>query len=293
MVSRGKVITPADLEAPGAGIPSSLLPLADDAQPDFVRADPGGHPAIYMLRFNRPFFTTPQLFYIRRHSFIFFCWRRVSWCRVTPCAFPLQRRWLCWWPSPRPNVAITTAIILAALIGVMVDGRLDVTIYSAIGGIVAALTLGKAERLNAFFWSGLAAAAANAGIVLVFRLADPNADSFGMATLLVASLINGGLSAAVTLLGFFALGNIYDSTTSLQLIELARPNHPLLQFMLRQAPGTYQHSLQIANLAEQAAERIGANAMRVRVGALFHDVGKSLHPEYFVENQIDDINLHV
>jgi putative nucleotidyltransferase with HDIG domain len=100
------------------------------------------------------------------------------------------------------------------------------------------------------------------------------------------------VSASLTLVGFFLLGGLFDITTSLQLIELARPDHPLLQFILRNAPGTYQHSLQVANLAEQAAERIGANAMLIRVGALYHDCGKALHPQYFVENQLDGVNIH-
>lgn len=297
VISRGKVITEADLEALGA---LGLLQPARRWQTTVSQILSVLISAVilglYMFRFNRPFFTAPRLLIYVGTLFIFFLLAArfmVPGRTVLPFLFPSAALAMLIAVTLGPNVAITTAVILAALVGVMADGRLDVTIYSAIGGVVAALTLGKAERLNAFFWSGLAAAAANAGVVLVFRLADPNADSFGMATLLVASLINGGLSAAVTLVGFFVLGNIFDITTSLQLIELARPNHPLLQFMLRQAPGTYQHSLQIANLAEQAAERIGANAMRVRVGALFHDVGKSLHPEYFVENQIDDVNLHV
>jgi putative nucleotidyltransferase with HDIG domain len=74
-------------------------------------------------------------------------------------------------------------------------------------------------------------------------------------------------------------------TTALQLMELSRPDHPLLQQLLRNAPGTYQHSLQVANLAEQAAERIDADTLLTRVGALYHDVGKTLNPIFFIENQ--------
>jgi putative nucleotidyltransferase with HDIG domain len=82
-------------------------------------------------------------------------------------------------------------------------------------------------------------------------------------------------------------------TTALQLIEISRPDFPLLQFFLRNAPGTYQHSLQVANLAEQAAEQIGADALLTRVGALFHDVGKSLNPMFFIENQPQgEVNTH-
>ncbi len=80
--------------------------------------------------------------------------------------------------------------------------------------------------------------------------------------------------------------------TNLQLIELSRPDHPLLLSILQKSPGTYQHSLQVANLAEQAARSIGANALLTRVGALYHDCGKSLHPHYYIENQTPDQNIH-
>jgi putative nucleotidyltransferase with HDIG domain len=68
-------------------------------------------------------------------------------------------------------------------------------------------------------------------------------------------------------------------------MDLSRPDHPLLQELLIKAPGTYQHSLQVANLAEQAARVIKGDALLTRVGALYHDVGKSLDPSFFIENQ--------
>ena len=71
----------------------------------------------------------------------------------------------------------------------------------------------------------------------------------------------------------------------MQLMDLTRPDHPLLQRLLNTAPGTYQHSLQVANLAEQAAERIDADPLLTRVGALYHDVGKLRNPIFFIENQ--------
>jgi putative nucleotidyltransferase with HDIG domain len=87
------------------------------------------------------------------------------------------------------------------------------------------------------------------------------------------------------LLQFF-LAQFLGMTTALQLLEISRPDHPLLQRVLRNAPGTYQHSLQVANLAEQAAERIGADTLLTRVGALYHDVGTALNPVFYIENQM-------
>ncbi|HJW84936.1 MAG TPA: HDIG domain-containing protein, partial [Anaerolineae bacterium] len=77
-----------------------------------------------------------------------------------------------------------------------------------------------------------------------------------------------------------------------QLLELARPTHPLLNELMRKSPGTYHHTLMVANLAEQAAVRIGANALLTRVGAFYHDVGKVARPYMFVENQIGGSNVH-
>lgn len=84
----------------------------------------------------------------------------------------------------------------------------------------------------------------------------------------------------------------FDITTDLSLLELSDTNRPLLKELSLRAPGTFNHSLQVANLAEAAADAIGANALLTRVGALYHDVGKMLKPEYFVENQRPSVNPH-
>jgi hypothetical protein len=104
--------------------------------------------------------------------------------------------------------------------------------------------------------------------------------------LLGAALLNGIASASLTVILQFFLAQFLGMTTALQLMEISRPDHPLLQRLLRNAPGTYQHSLQVANLAEQAAERIGADPLLTRVGALYHDVGKVVNPMFFIENQV-------
>jgi putative nucleotidyltransferase with HDIG domain len=183
------------------------------------------------------------------------------------------------------NLAIFVALLVGALGGYLGNSQLELAIYAAIGGIVAALALGRAERVNLFFGAGMAVVAADAGVVLVFWLVSPSRDLFGLAQLLGASAANGIISTSLALVGAYVLGNLFDTPTSLQLIELSRPDHPLLKFVLREAPGTYQHSLQVSNLAEQAGERIHADTLLIRVGALYHDVGKAMRPQYFIENQ--------
>jgi cyclic-di-AMP phosphodiesterase PgpH len=112
--------------------------------------------------------------------------------------------------------------------------------------------------------------------------------------------IRDGLFAAVGsyAVGFLVLGMLptiertFDISTGLTLAELRDPRHPLLRQMQERAPGTYSHSLQVANLAEAAAEAIGADGLLAYAGALYHDVGKVNKPEYFVENQLGGPNKH-
>ncbi len=190
------------------------------------------------------------------------------------------------------GLALTASAVLAALIGVMTDGSLELAAYFAAGSAVATLTLGRVERLNAFFWAGLYAGLANIVAVFAFRLPPGEIDSVGLLTLAAAGLINGVLAASITLGGLFTVGSLFDLTTTVQLLELARPTHPLLNELMRKAPGTYHHTLMVANLAEQAAARMGANALLTRVGAFYHDVGKMARPYMFVENQVNGSNVH-
>ncbi|MEE3229272.1 MAG: HDIG domain-containing metalloprotein, partial [Chloroflexota bacterium] len=190
------------------------------------------------------------------------------------------------------ELGLSVSTLFVVFIAIVSDGRIEIVIYHLVGPIVAILSLGKAERVNSFLLAGLATAAANSAVIIAFRFNDPTIDILGLSTLLGASIANGAISGALTLTGLFLLGYVFDITTSLQLVELSRPNHPLLVQLLRTAPGTYQHSLHVANLAEQAARNIGANTMLVRVSALFHDIGKTTNPEYFVENQAEGRNPH-
>ena len=112
-------------------------------------------------------------------------------------------------------------------------------------------------------------------------------------------LWNAGLGAGTTFsIGFLVLGilpsieKMFDITTGMTLAELRDPKQPLLRQLQQRAPGTYNHSLQVANIAEAAAETIGANGLLLYVGALYHDIGKINKPQYFIENQTEASNKH-
>jgi hypothetical protein len=109
---------------------------------------------------------------------------------------------------------------------------------------------------------------------------------------LAIGVANGVLSASLALIGLFLINNLLGITSSLQLLDLSQPTQPLLRQLLLRAPGTYHHSLMVSNLAEQAAECIGADPLLTRVGAYYHDVGKMMQPEFFAENQQPGTNGH-
>jgi hypothetical protein len=157
--------------------------------------------------------------------------------------------------------------------------------YYLVSSLCGILILGPARRVWTYFRAGLGIMAAGAAMIVAFRLVSSQLDWFGIATLFGATAFNGLASASLALLLQFSMAQTLGLTTALQLLEISRSDFPLLQFFLRNAPGTYQHSLQVANLAEQAAERIGADHMLTRVGAVFHDIGKAINPQFFIENQ--------
>ena len=170
---------------------------------------------------------------------------------------------------------------------------LDLSMYYLVASLLSILVLGKARRVWSFVSAGLVISLSGIAMLLAYWLPFTTTDWVGLATLIGAAAFNGIASASLTLLLQFFVAQSLGLTTTLQLLELSRPDTPLLQFFLRAAPGTYQHSLQVANLAEQAAESIGADALLVRVGALYHDVGKAQNPLFFIENQTQgNINTH-
>ncbi|MCL4489500.1 MAG: HDIG domain-containing protein [Chloroflexi bacterium] len=191
-----------------------------------------------------------------------------------------------------PVVALGVALPLALLMGFVTHSSLEFVSYALVGSLVAALTLGRIERLPAFLWTGVYVALANAAVIGTFRVVSHDADFVTWGQQLLAAMGNGALAGLFAIGSLFVLGKLFGITTSLELIDLARPTHPLLLKLLSDAPGTYHHSLVVGQLAEHAAQRIGADPLLVRVGAYYHDVGKTREPQMFIENQLDGRNVH-
>ncbi len=180
--------------------------------------------------------------------------------------------------------ALLVTGLMAGLAGFISPGSLEITAYLAAGGVLSVLTLRDAQRIAAFFRAGLVAAVGYIIVIIMFWLLRDAAFS-ALFTPAAYAVGNGLLSSGLTLAGLYLLGGLFGIVTILQLQDLSRLDHPLLRELLRRAPGTYHHSIMVANLAEQAAERVEANSTLVRVGAFYHDVGKMMRPPFFIENQ--------
>jgi hypothetical protein len=177
------------------------------------------------------------------------------------------------------------------LIGVVALGHTlsdAIVLLAATAGAI--LLLGRVRSRSKLLTVGFAAAGVAAlttiGVGVLdgepFRLTLTTAILWGIWAVIAGSLMTCLLPV---------VEKVFNVQTDLSLIELGDPAHPLLQELIRRAPGTYNHSITVASLAESAAEAIGARGLLVRVGAYFHDIGKMLKPQYFVENQ-DCINRH-
>jgi putative nucleotidyltransferase with HDIG domain len=180
---------------------------------------------------------------------------------------------------------------LLALVGGAVNGSVEMASYVLLGGLAGTIAVRRGDRIHNFVEAAMAVTIVNALVVTTYSLLGER-DVRGVLELWGASGMSG-IGAAVAAVGSFAvLGNLFGITTVFQLLELANPSQPLLRRLLLETPGTYHHSLMVGNLAERAAESIGADPLVARVAAYYHDIGKLANPAAFIENQAGQENVH-
>lgn len=199
----------------------------------------------------------------------------------------------------REKPAVFMAIILSICGSIIFNGGVSGTFHIYIGiyilcsGLAGVLFLGDHNRRSRILQAGLFVALVN--IVLVFALiflrnVQYSGFEYG---LIIAMAATSGVASAVLTLGMLPfLEATFGILSTMKLIELSNPNHPLLRKLLTEAPGTYHHSIMVANLAETACESIGANGLLARVGSYYHDIGKTHRPQFFIENQMNIDNPH-
>jgi putative nucleotidyltransferase with HDIG domain len=212
---------------------------------------------------------------------------RTLWAYVVPSAATVLLTAILLEGSAGAAMAVT----LAVLAGIMNREALEPAIYTLAGGFAALTAIAGAERLNAFVRAGLVLAASNVAVLGAFVLLEQR-DLAALAQGVMAGLVNAGLSVVLAVGSFAVIGNVFGIMTVFQLLELANPSSRLLRRLLLETPGTYHHSVMVGNLAERAAETIGADPLLARVAAYYHDIGKMKNPLAFIENQAGARNIH-
>ena len=200
-------------------------------------------------------------------------------------------------------------LLLAALLGALTAfssvaapgatlgevSALEVAQFAAavsVGSLAAVGVAARGDRGQRIVLAGIAAAVGSGVTAGAVLLLDPDRRLEDLPWLAGSSIAGGLWTAVLAALAFALLGRMFGIVTRVQLMELGQLSHPLLRRLQDEAPGTFQHAMLVGNLAERAADRIGADALLVRVGAYYHDVGKLYSPAFFVENFGDDPSPH-
>ncbi|MGY3189298.1 HD family phosphohydrolase [Lysinibacillus sp. TE18511] len=197
------------------------------------------------------------------------------------------------------RAAVLITVMTAASAGVIFQEgyssvmQMEITLYIIFGGFASLFFLSSVEKRSHILHAVGVIGLVNMSFIAFYLLMTQS--SYGLSEWLfyfIAALVSALLSGALTmgLLPFFE--SAFSLLSSLRLIELSNPNHPLLKKLLMESPGTYHHSVMVANLAEAACEEIGADGLLARVGCYYHDIGKTKRPAFFIENQMSGINPH-
>ncbi|GGW32793.1 HDIG domain-containing protein [Arenibacter certesii] len=182
-------------------------------------------------------------------------------------------------------------VLTVLILGFVVPNSFEYIFLQTLAGIVTILSVSELyKRANLFISVGQITLIYIVGYFAFHMIHEGNIDNiqwmaFGF------FLLNGMITLFVQPL-IYVFEKIFGLVSDVSLLEMSDTNSKLLKELSNRAPGTFHHSLQVANLAEAAANEIGANAMLVRVGALYHDIGKMNNPTYFTENQITNVNPH-
>jgi len=211
---------------------------------------------------------------------------------VAPYLFPLAGVSMVLALLISTEIAVASTVYLALLAAFVTEQTLALGVMFLVTGLVGIALAERAQTTAAFLWSALALAAIGTVVATSYGLLSDTVDAVGMVQRVSFAALNGALSAGIAFIGVTLLARLFGIVTPFQLLELGHPKQPLLAKMAHVAPGTYYHSMIVGNLAEKAVEAIGGDPLLARVAVWYHDIGKSLHPSYFIENQANIANIH-
>lgn len=189
------------------------------------------------------------------------------------------------------KVALWGLLLTTLLIAVVTSGGFNYIIVTIVTGIITIACISKIERRGQYFAIIFPIVISYVGLTILSEIVTTGKIIHLDTPVLLYYIINAGLTLTAMPL-VFLIEKLSGKTTDISLIEYANTNNKLLRQFSEVAPGTFEHSIQVANLSERAARKIGANVLMVRTGALYHDIGKMSCPNYFTENQAKSSNPH-
>ena len=190
-----------------------------------------------------------------------------------------------------PEIAIISSLVISIFLGFLSGFSIHVCLFSFLGCIVGIFTSAKVKNRYDFIKIGYYIILTNASVLISLWLLEGWDVKLFLSSVL-CGVINGIFSIVLSSTFLPYLEKFFSKTTSIRLLELGDFNQPLLRRFMLEAPGSYHHSLMVASLSESAADVVGANPLLCRVGAYYHDVGKIVRPEYFIENQSAILSKH-
>ena len=190
------------------------------------------------------------------------------------------------------NLAIIFTIALSFLVALVTGGNLMGVSVLIVSGLTGIYSVNRLSQRSDLVRAGFIVGGVTALAIFVFMLANPLVDLKDSLFNLPLGIANGLLVAILTNGMLPYIENIFGVTSPVKLLELSNPRHPLLKRLLMEAPGSYHHSIIVGNLAEAAADEVGADSLLTRVGAYYHDIGKIKRAYFFTENQIGEENPH-
>ena len=189
------------------------------------------------------------------------------------------------------RVALFVHLITILIIGFIMPNGFEFVFLQLIAGIISILTVIKMYKRAQLFMSVIKVM----GVYLLVYIALSITHDASFSGIQGVKLLQFTISGALTIFAYpivFLFEKIFSLVSDVSLLELTDTNSPLIRRLSDEAPGTFQHSLQVANLAEMGALEVGANALLIRAGAIYHDIGKLKNPRYFIENQSSNFNPH-
>jgi len=249
--------------------------------------------AMYLWRFERPtFYDDSRLLLI---TFVFFGTLMFSAVlnRVSGYMMPVAAGTMLLAVMIEPRFALLSAVALGVSSSIISGNDVRFLLTALAGSTAGVFAITHIDQRADLMKAGIAVSVVNVLSILSLSLIDGVALSeIGAMEEHFWGVLNGVVSATLTmgLLPFFE--GVFGVITPVKLIELSNPNQPLLKRLLVEAPGTYHHSVLVGNLAEAAAEGVGGDSLLARVGAYYHDVGKTKRPYFFIENQMGMENPH-